>query len=351
MLSLAPYQRSLAAIATVVSCLLVSGRFCRAENAELESASAGADVNQILATVDGVPIQLGEVRQELSAVLSDRRPEAADAQQLVREMLQQIIRRRLAFAALLADRRAANEQLVQRAVDAHREGFQQRGESLDEFLRQNGVRSESFEQRIRWELSWAAYKDEMLTDANLRTFFERYRRHFDGTEVRASHILLRSKEHATGGRGQGTGDEGAESETSAVPSSKSSLPMATSAALDRAREIRASIVTGELTFAEAARKFSDAPSKDRGGDIGYFPRRGVMHEAFAATAFGLEPNAISSPVVTPFGVHLIQVTGEKPGSKEFSDVRDEVYRAAETRLFEALVARGRKRAKVEFSAD
>ena len=107
---------------------------------------------------------------------------------------------------------------------------------------------------------------------------------------------------------------------------------------------------GELTFAEAAAQFSDAPSKDRGGDVGYFPRRGVMHEAFAAAAFALKPGEVSQPVVTPFGVHLIQITAEKPGSKQLADVREEVYRAAEARLFDTLVANGRKRAKVEYAA-
>jgi parvulin-like peptidyl-prolyl isomerase len=275
-------------------------------------------------------------------VLSDRRPNAAGEPRLFQEMLQQIVRRRLALAALMADGRAASEQAVDRAVAAHRERFEERGESLDDFLKHNGVSIESYRRRIGWELSWAAYKDAMLTQANLEQFFQRHQRHFDGTEVRASHILIRSE-----GDGEVRNAEfGVRNEEETSSNSELRIP---NSELTRAREIRATIEAGELTFAEAAAKYSEAPSKDRGGDIGYFPRRGVMHEAFAAAAFALARDEVSQPVITPFGVHLIQVTGEKPGGKKLADAAEEVYRAAEARLFDTLVASGRKRAKVDYA--
>ena len=78
-------------------------------------------------------------------------------------------------------------------------------------------------------------------------------------------------------------------------------------------------------FAEQAKKVSTCPSKAEGGDLNWFPRSGSMVEPFAAAAFALKPGQISDPVRTPFGYHLILVTGRKPGAvTKFEDVKEEV---------------------------
>ena len=58
-------------------------------------------------------------------------------------------------------------------------------------------------------------------------------------------------------------------------------------------------------FAELARTYSDGPSKNRGGDLGFF-RRGDMVEAFNDYAFSKSIGSIGV-VETDFGYHIIEV--------------------------------------------
>ncbi len=73
------------------------------------------------------------------------------------------------------------------------------------------------------------------------------------------------------------------------------------------RELR-----GGADFATLARRYSDDPgSQETGGDLGWF-RRGVMVREFEQVAFRIRPGAVSEPVQTVFGFHLIQVQRVEP---------------------------------------
>ncbi len=59
-------------------------------------------------------------------------------------------------------------------------------------------------------------------------------------------------------------------------------------------------------FAALARKFSQGPTKDKGGELGWFTRD-KMVEPFAEKAFSMKAGEISEPVRTRFGWHIIKV--------------------------------------------
>ncbi len=75
-------------------------------------------------------------------------------------------------------------------------------------------------------------------------------------------------------------------------------------------KIKKEIESGEITFEEAAEKYSLCPSGQKGGDLGYFNRKQMVQQ-FADTAFDLKIGEISDPVGTQFGWHIIKTTAKR----------------------------------------
>jgi len=87
----------------------------------------------------------------------------------------------------------------------------------------------------------------------------------------------------------------------------------------KAEEILKKIKEG-ASFSELAKKYSlDRESAQRGGDLGYF-ERGIMVPEFEKAAFSLgEIGEISPLVKTPFGWHIIKLTGKKTAESKTKD--------------------------------
>lgn len=78
-------------------------------------------------------------------------------------------------------------------------------------------------------------------------------------------------------------------------------------ARSEAARLRDEIVSGKRKFEEvAAERSDDRGTRPRGGDLGKFAT-GEMVPEFEAACLALEPGAVSEPVVTSFGVHLVQL--------------------------------------------
>lgn len=89
-------------------------------------------------------------------------------------------------------------------------------------------------------------------------------------------------------------------------------------------QIKKEIDANELTFEEAAVKYSTCPSKEEGGNLGSFGR-GMMVPEFEEAAFNLDLNVVSEPVQTQFGYHLIKVEDKNDGSESpFEEVKAQI---------------------------
>jgi peptidyl-prolyl cis-trans isomerase C len=124
-----------------------------------------------------------------------------------------------------------------------------------------------------------------------------------------------------------------------------------------AKEEDAKAVIEELAkgtdFAELAKKKSEGPSKDQGGDLGFFKESAMVPE-FAKAAFSMKKGEVTqTPVKTQFGWHVIKVEDRRTAQPP-------AYAAAEGKLRQDLareIAESyrqdlRDKAKIErFNAD
>ncbi len=77
--------------------------------------------------------------------------------------------------------------------------------------------------------------------------------------------------------------------------------------LSIAQEICEDLQAGEK-FEKLARQYSTCPSKNKGGNLGEFPK-GQMVDEFWNACTRLKIGEISQPVKTKFGYHVIKRTG------------------------------------------
>ncbi|MCI5123652.1 MAG: hypothetical protein D3925_04040, partial [Candidatus Electrothrix sp. AR5] len=75
-------------------------------------------------------------------------------------------------------------------------------------------------------------------------------------------------------------------------------------------------------FSALAKEYSEGPTKEKGGDLGFFSS-GRMVPAFDKAIFSLQPGDISEVVETQFGYHIIKLEEIRPASvRSFEQVKD-----------------------------
>ena len=111
-----------------------------------------------------------------------------------------------------------------------------------------------------------------LIFGGLGAFANYFNPNLDVHEVRASHILVKTRPEAV--------------------------------------KIKKEIESGQISFEDASREYSLCPSGQNGGDLGYFNRKQMVQQ-FSDTAFDLKVGQISDPVGTKFGWHIIKTTAKR----------------------------------------
>ena len=114
---------------------------------------------------------------------------------------------------------------------------------------------------------------------------------------------------------------------------RTSQQLSAEVAMQRLAEYRAQIEGGRATFEDIARRFSEDGSAAAGGDLGW-TSAGMMVPEFEAAMDALPPGGLSVPVLSRFGVHLIQVLERRAVPIDPRQMREQARNVLREQKFE-----------------
>lgn len=175
---------------------------------------------------------------------------------------------------------------------------------LEMMMKRMNMTEESFKVQLRRDMTIQEFIEKQFA-SKINISDEESKTYYDGNpdkfkqpeEVKASHILV------------------------SVPPKSDDAKKAE--ARKKIEDIQKRLKKGE-DFAAVAKEVSDCPSKEQGGDLGYFAK-GQMVKPFEEAAFAMKPGETSNIVETDFGFHLIKVADKKAaGTRAYETVKDSI---------------------------
>jgi peptidyl-prolyl cis-trans isomerase C len=251
-------------------------------------------------------------------------PANENRETVYRETIESLINTKILTQFLSRQKVPVTSEKVDQEIEKFQKQLQTEGQDLATALLQNGISMDDLRKTYETRIRWSEFVTAKATDAALRKFVADNRDLFSNTQVRASHILLKV-------------------EPDASEADKGKIKQ-------KLLGIKNDIEQNKITFAAAANKYSEDPANEggAGGDLDYFSLNTGLIEEFTDVAFKLKKGAISGPVETPFGFHLIQVTDRKEGKPiDFEQNKPLIIQAFAGDLQKSVVTAERKAAKVE----
>ncbi len=325
----------------VAAAILLSGLPAGAQNPSPSGAPA-PQKDAVAATVNGQTVSEFAVRRALRRVPPQKQAEARE------EIVNLLVDNVLVEQYLLQMRVQVDDKAVDTRLDEMRAEAKKQNKGFDEELKNAELGLEELRAFVRADLRWEAFAAGQADEAKLRAYFDANKEMFDGSSVRARHILITLPADTPAANADAVSrlQKFKRQVEEQVAAGLAKLP----ADADKlAREKARQSLTDE-TFAALAKKESSCPSKEQGGDVGWFTRAGTMVEPFSRAAYACKPYEITDPVKTQFGYHVILVTDRKPGREtKYEDVKQEVKDVYGEKLREAVVTMMRQRSKIELT--
>ena len=290
---------------------------------EAAPAKQEDDSKKVVATVNGENISQQDVNQMLSRFGKQVPEEQIPA--VTKQIVDGLITQKLIMQFIRDSKIEVSQAEIEKELNKVREDIKSNpgleGKTLEQVLETHGSSIDNLKSEIVISLSLEKHLGKDIDDKKIKAYFDENKAAYDGSERRASHVLVDTREMKTDAE--------------------------LAQALEKIKKIKAEVDSGK-DFAEVAKQHSDCPSKDKGGDLSFFKRKGQMVEPFAAAAFALKVGQVSDPVKTPFGYHIIKVTEIKKGNDvKFDDVKQNIKQNMMEEKAQVLIRQLLEKAKID----
>lgn len=307
----------------IVGLFVAEGSLLAQSKSAPEGGKRKVSPGEVAAVVNSEMILLAEVDALARRQPVGELPYTAEQLREVRRAIVEDMIDDMVLSQFLRDKGPKVEQAeVEKRFQLLKASLEKRGQSIADFARELGKTEAHLKDAWAATIQFEKYVEGQATDAELRRYHAANKLFFDRAAVKVSHIMLRVSPDAPPGEW--------------------------TTARQKLAQIRREIVSGEIDFAAAAKKYSLDATARRGGEIGYIARRDtIVDEEFAQAAFALPVGEISQPVDTEFGCHLILVSERKtPPGRSYEEVAEEVRDCYAEDLRISLVKKLRKQADI-----
>jgi peptidyl-prolyl cis-trans isomerase C len=291
-----------------------------------------AEPNDIAVSVDGNILRKSELEKNIEeslTIFKDKIPagkEQEARENLKKRLMDKFIMRTLLIKEVEKRKIAVSDKEINGEIDKIKANLPP-DKKVDEFLKENKISKEDIALGIKVEklLQGELGKKAKPTQKEISKFYnENIDKFFRIPEnVHVRHILV-------------TIDKGDDDKVKAEKK-------------DKIENLRKQILDG-ADFTEVARKNSDCPSKEKGGDLGNITK-GQTVEPFEKAAFSQEKNVIGPVITTDYGYHVIQVLDRNPKKTiALNEVKSKISAYLEqqkkTEAFASLIKKLQENAKI-----
>ncbi len=276
-----------------------------APDADEDTEASAPAVDRVVASVDGDPITMREVKdfasQHGQPIETDDFASSDTAKTAVKALIgEKLLEQEVKKYDDKVDEEQVDKYITQLRMDKHLSDAEFRTQ-----LQASGISYDELRKRARLDLEKAMMIEAEVRakinvpDADIKVFYDAHKEDFTIAKERLklAQVLI------------------------ALPPNPT--PAQVSAAQKKADMVRARVVKGD-DFGELARVYSDDDSKSSGGELGWFAPADINDQILAAVK-PLKPGEVSAPVRTSHGIHIVKLEEhEVPGLVPLNDVKAQI---------------------------